>query len=77
MLILFYFILTLGLKGSVLHIMNALTCSVDLYTMTSVKYNNITIIIVVWIGSGGGSGLWFPELLNRKNKNKDTDSDCF
>ena len=43
----------------------------------------MTIIIYVWIGSGGGSGLWFPELLlkNGKNKSKDTDSDylyfCF
>ena len=51
--------MTIGLKGSVLHIMNALTYSVDLYTVTSVKYNNITIIIDVWIGSGGESGVWF------------------
>ena len=41
------------------------------------KYNNMTIIIYVWIGSGGGSGLWFPELLLKiekiKNKSKVTD----
>ena len=44
------------------------------------KYNNMTIIIYVWLGSGGGSGLWFPELLlknrkSKKDKSKDTDSD--
>ena len=34
------------------------------------KYNNMTIIIYVWIGSGGGSGLWFPELLLKNRKSK-------